>query len=416
MQRVVITGLGTINPLGEDVSEFWDNVIQGKCGIRPITKFNAEDFDVKCAGEVPHFNPEKYMHKREIKRLDLYSQYAIYAAQQAYEDAGLTDYEIEDREKIGVIVSSGIGGIQTFHEQTEKLITKGHDRVSPYFIPMMIANMAAGNIAISLNAKGPCLCIVTACASGANAIGEAFNKIKHGEIDIAITGGTEASITETGIAGFMSMKALSTSSDPNKASIPFDKNRDGFVMGEGAGILILESLDSALSRNAKIYAEIVGYGTTCDAYHITSPAPEGEGGMRAMKKALEGASLHNEDVSYINAHGTSTYYNDLNETKAIKGLFKEKAYSIPISSTKSMTGHLLGASGAVEAIVCVKAVQENKIPPTIGYTTPDPECDLDYVPNQSRECEVNVAMSNSLGFGGHNATIVFKKYKDSREV
>ncbi|MFZ7134562.1 MAG: beta-ketoacyl-ACP synthase II [Eubacteriales bacterium] len=409
MNRVVVTGLGTINPLGENVDEFWDNIKKGKCGIQRITRFNVDNYEVKCAGEVINFHPEKYIHKRELKRLDRYSQFALYAANQAYEDATLTDYQI-DRERIGVIVSSGIGGIQTFHEQTEKLMNKGHDRVSPYFIPMMIANMAAGHIAIALEAKGPCYCVVTACASGTNAIGEAFHKIRHGIIDIAITGGTEASITEVGIAGFMSMKALSTSHDPLKASIPFDKNRDGFVMGEGAGVLILESLESALKRDAKIYAEIVGYGSTCDAHHITAPAPEGEGGMRAMKQALQDASLQPEDVSYINAHGTSTYYNDLNETMAIKGLFKNDAYHIPISSTKSMIGHLLGASGGVEAIACVKAIENDIIPPTIGYTTPDPDCDLDYVPNASKETVVNVAISNSLGFGGHNATITFKKY------
>lgn len=410
MNRVVVTGLGTVNPLGQNVDEFWNSIKEGTCGIGEITKFNTENYEVKCAGEVKEFHPETYIHKRDIKRLDPFSQYALYAAHQAYDDAGLRDYEI-DRERIGVIVSSGIGGIQTFYEQTEKLIHKGHDRVSPYFIPMMIANMAAGHVAIALEAKGPCYCVVTACASATNAIGEAFHKIRHGIMDIAITGGTEASVTEIGIAGFMAMKALSTSKNPSRASIPFDKERDGFVMGEGAGVLVLESLESALKRNAKIYAEIIGYGTTCDAHHITAPAPQGEGGMRAMKQALNDASIRPEDVSYINAHGTSTYYNDLNETLAIKGLFKENASKIPISSTKSMTGHLLGASGGVEAIACIKAIQHDLIPPTIGYTTPDPECDLDYVPNSAREKIVNVAISNSLGFGGHNATIAFRKYK-----
>ncbi|MPW26388.1 beta-ketoacyl-ACP synthase II [Alkalibaculum sp. M08DMB] len=412
MNRVVVTGMGTVNPLGSDVSEFWDNVVAGKCGINKISSFNADDYEVKCAGEIKEFHPEKYTHKRELKRLDMYSQYAIYAAHQAYEDAKLGDYEI-DRERIGVIVSSGIGGIQTFYEQTDKMISKGHDRVSPYFIPMMIANMAAGNIAIALEAKGPCLCVVTACASGTNAIGEAFHKIRHGEIDIAITGGTEASINEIGISGFMSMKALSTSNNPLKASIPFDKDRDGFVMGEGSGVLVLESLENAQKRGAKIYAEIVGYSSTCDAHHITSPAPEGEGGMRAMKNALKDANLNTEDVSYINAHGTSTYYNDLNESLAIKALFKTGDNIVPpVSSTKSMIGHLLGASGAVEAIVCVKAIQDSVMPPTIGYTTPDPDCDLDYIPNKARKSEVNVALSNSLGFGGHNATIIFKKFSE----
>jgi len=411
MNRVVVTGMGTVNPLGSEVNEFWDNIVAGKCGVNKISGFNAEDFEVSCAAEVKEFHPEKYIHKKELKRLDKYSQYALYAAHQAYEDAKLGDYEI-DRERIGVIVSSGIGGIQTFQEQTTKAIAKGYDRVSPYFIPMMIANMAAGNIAIALEAKGPCLCVVTACASGTNAIGEAFHKIRHGQIDIAIAGGTEASINEIGIAGFMSMKALSTAEDPLKASRPFDKERDGFVMGEGAGILVLESLENAQKRGATIYAEIVGYASTCDAHHITSPAPEGEGGMRAMKNALKDGDLNTDEVSYINAHGTSTYYNDLNESLAIKALFKINNHIVPpVSSTKSMIGHLLGASGAVEAIVCVKAIQEGIMPPTIGYSTPDPDCDLDYVPNQARKAEVNVAMSNSLGFGGHNATIIFKKFQ-----
>lgn len=410
MRRVVVTGIGTINPLGQNTDEFWDNIKSGQCGISKISGFNTDDYVVKCAGEVKEFDALKYIHKRDIKRLDRYTQFALYAAHQAYEDAKLNEHPV-DREKIGVIVSSGIGGIKTFHEQTEKMIKRGHDRVSPYFIPMMIANMAAGHIGIALDAKGPCYCVVTACASGTNAIGEAFHKIRYGQMDIAITGGTEASVCEIGISGFMSMKALSTSEDPLKASTPFDKDRDGFVMGEGSGILILESLDSALNRNAKIYAEIIGYGTTCDAYHITAPAPQGEGGMRAMKKTLEDASIDINEVSYINAHGTSTYQNDLNESLAIKTLFKDLAYKIPVSSTKSMIGHLLGASGAVEAIACIKAIQNNIIPPTIGYTTPDPECDLDYVPNKARESEVNVAISNSLGFGGHNATLAFKKYK-----
>lgn len=411
MNRVVVTGMGTINPLGQEVAEFWENVVAGKCGIDKISSFDTDGFEATCAAEIKEFHPEKYTHKKELKRLDKYSQYALYAAHQAYEDAKLGDYEI-DRERIGVIVSSGIGGIQTFQEQTEKAITKGYDRVSPYFIPMMIANMAAGNIAIALEAKGPCLCVVTACASSTNAIGEAFHKIRHGEIDIAITGGTEASINEIGIAGFMSMKALSTSQDPLNASRPFDKNRDGFVMGEGAGILILESLENAQKRGATIYAEVVGYSTTCDAHHITSPAPEGEGGMRAMKNALKDAKLNTEDVSYINAHGTSTYYNDLNESLAIKALFKKDQHIVPpISSTKSMIGHLLGASGAVEAIVCIKSILDDIMPPTIGYTTPDPDCDLDYIPNDARKGEVNVVLSNSLGFGGHNATIIFKKFK-----
>ena len=409
MNRVVITGMGTINPLGSSRSEFWDNIVAGKCGIDEITHFNTDTFEVKCAGEVKEFNPEKYIHKRELKRLDKYSQFALYAAHEAYNDAKLGDYEI-DRERIGVFVSSGIGGIDTIQDQTKKMFDKGVDRVSPYFVPMMISNMAAGNVAIALEAKGPCLNVVTACASATNAIGEAFRKIQYGEIDIAIAGGTEASINELGISGFMAMKALSRATDCKRASIPFDKDREGFVMGEGAGILILESLENAQKRGATIYAELVGYGITCDAHHITSPAPEGEGAMRSMKNALKDAHLNTSEVSYINAHGTSTYYNDLNESLAIKALFGDDGITPPVSSTKSMIGHLLGASGSVEAIACVKAIQDDILPPTIGYKTPDPECDLDYVPNESRKAKVNVVLSNSLGFGGHNATIVFKKY------
>jgi 3-oxoacyl-[acyl-carrier-protein] synthase II len=409
MNRVVITGMGAITPLGQDVNEFWNNVKSGKCGIDKITKFDTTDYDVTLAGEIKEFNPEKYIHKRELKRLDKYSQYAIYASCQAYDDAGLKDAEI-DREKFGVIVSSGIGGIETFYDQTKRQIEKGHDRVSPYFIPMMIPNMGAGNVAIALEAKGPCLSIVTACASATNAIGEAFHKIRAGVMDLAVAGGSEASICETGIAGFMSMKALSTSKDPLRASIPFDKERDGFVMGEGAGVLILESLDHAKKRNAKIYGEIVGYGTTCDAYHITSPAPEGEGGGRAMKMAVMDAGLELTDVDYINAHGTSTYYNDVNESAAIKNLFGDHASKLCVSSTKSMIGHLLGASGGAEAIVCTKALEEGFIPPTAGYKVEDPECTLDYVPNVGRESDIRVVLSNSLGFGGHNATIAFKKW------
>ncbi|MBF7095936.1 beta-ketoacyl-ACP synthase II [Alkalibacter mobilis] len=411
MNRVVITGMGAITPLGEDVNEFWENVKSGKCGIDRISRFDITGFDVTMAAEVKSFDPERYIHKRELKRLDRYSQFAIYASHQAYDDSGLADCEF-DRERFGVIVSSGIGGIETFYEQTKKQIEKGFDRISPYFIPMMIPNMAAGNVAIALEAKGPCLSVVTACASATNAIGEAFHKIRSGIMDVAVAGGSEASVCETGVAGFMSMKALSTSDDPLRASIPFDKDRDGFVMGEGAGVLILESLDHALKRNARIYGEIVGYGATCDAYHITSPAPEGEGGGRAMKLAVSDANLALEDVSYINAHGTSTYYNDLNESAAIKNLFGDHIKSLAVSSTKSMIGHLLGASGGVEAIVCVKALEEGFIPPTAGYKNPDPECTLDYVPNVGRKQDISVALSNSLGFGGHNATIAFKKWQE----
>lgn len=409
MNRVVITGMGAITPIGVTAEEFWKNAKEGVCGIGAIDRFDTTGYEATLAAQVPNFQPETYIHKREIKRLDRYSQFAIYASCQAYEHAGLKDVPM-DRERFGVLVSSGIGGIETFYEQTKKQIEKGFDRISPYFIPMIIPNMAAGNIAIALEAKGPCLSIVTACASATNAIGEAFHKIRMGIMDVAIAGGSEASICETGIAGFMAMKALSTSKDPKRASIPFDQERDGFVMGEGAGVLVLESLEHALKRSAKIYGEIVGYGTTCDAHHITSPAPEGEGGGRAMKMAVADAGLVLTDVDYINAHGTSTYYNDVNESAAIKNLFGAHSEKLAVSSTKSMIGHLLGASGGVEAIACVKALEEGFIPPTIGYKVPDPDCTLDYVPNVGRPAPIQVALSNSLGFGGHNATIAFKKW------
>lgn len=411
MKRVVITGMGAITPIGATAQEFWENAKKGTNGIGPIDRFDTTGYEVTMAAQVKDFQPETYIHKRELKRLDRYSQFAIYASCQAYDDAGLKDVPI-DRERFGVLVSSGIGGIETFYEQTKKQIEKGFDRISPYFIPMIIPNMAAGNIAIALEAKGPCLSIVTACASATNAIGEAFHKIRMGIMDLAVAGGSEASICETGIAGFMAMKALSTSTDPNRASIPFDKERDGFVMGEGAGVLILESLEHALNRNARIYGEIVGYGTTCDAHHITSPAPEGEGGGRAMKTAVADAGLSLSDVDYINAHGTSTYYNDVNESAAIKNLFGDHCSTLAVSSTKSMVGHLLGASGGVEAIACIKALEDGFLPPTINYKVPDPECTLDYVPNVGREANIKIALSNSLGFGGHNATIAFKKWEN----
>lgn len=410
MNRVVVTGMGAITPIGDTTDEFWSNAKKGVCGIAPIDRFDTTGYEATLAAQVNDFKPETYIHKREIKRLDRYSQFAICAASQAYENAGLKDADI-DRERFGVLVSSGIGGIETFYVQTKKQIEKGFDRISPYFIPMIIPNMAAGNVAIALEAKGPCLSIVTACASATNAIGEAFHKIRMGIMDLAVAGGSEASICETGVAGFMAMKALSTSTDPTRASIPFDKERDGFVMGEGAGVLVLESLEHALKRNARIYGEIVGYGATCDAYHITSPAPEGEGGNRAMKTAVEDAGLELTDVDYINAHGTSTYYNDLNESAAIKNLFGEHSAKLAVSSTKSMIGHLLGASGGVEAIACIKALEEGFLPPTIGYKVPDPDCTLDYIPNEGREADVKVALSNSLGFGGHNATLAFKKWE-----
>lgn len=409
--RVVITGMGAITPIGNDVNTFWSSIKEGKCGIDNITAFDTTDYKVKLAAEVKNFDAADYMDKREVRRMDRFCQFAMAAADEAMKDAGL-DLESLDRERFGVIVGSGIGGISTIEEQHKKLIERGPNRISPFFIPMIIGNMAAGNIAIKYGAKGICTTIVTACATGTHAVGEAFHNIRNGLSDIIITGGAEASITPLSVAGFISLTALSTSKDKNRASIPFDKERDGFVMGEGSGILILESLEYALKRNAKIYAEITGYGATCDAYHITSPAPNGEGGARAMKLAIKDSGIGEEEISYINAHGTSTPYNDKFETAAIKTVFGDYAYKVPVSSTKSMTGHLLGAAGAVEAIVCVKALEEGFVPPTIGYKVPDEECDLDYVPNKGRKQELKYAMSNSLGFGGHNSTIVLKKWDE----
>lgn len=409
--RVVVTGMGAITPLGNNAGDFWQGIKQGKCGIGPITAFDTTNFKSTLAAEVKGFNPEEYMDKKEAKRMDRYSQFGMAAAYEAYKDAGL-DTATFDRDKFGVIVGSGIGGLLTIEEQHSRLLEKGPGKVSPFFIPMAISNMAAGNIAIKLNARGFCTSIVTACATATHAIGESFQKIRSGEADVIVTGGTEAPITPLAVAGFISMTALSGSSDPARASIPFDKERDGFVMGEGAGIVVLESLDHALKRKAKIYAEVVGYGATCDAYHMTAPAPSGEGGARAMKMALDDAGISPDQAPYINAHGTSTPYNDKYETEAIKTVFGETAYKMPVSSTKSMTGHLLGAAGGVETIICVKAVQEDFVPPTIGYSVADEECDLDYVPNTGREIPVTYAMSNSLGFGGHNATIVVKKWSE----
>jgi 3-oxoacyl-[acyl-carrier-protein] synthase II len=412
-KRVVITGLGAVTPLGNNATSFWHGIKEGRSGIANITAFDTTGFKSTLAAEVKDFEPEKLLDRKEAKRMDRYCQLAMVAAEEAYKDAGLENAEI-DRERFGVIVGSGIGGLLTIEEQHSKLLEKGPGRVSPFFIPMAISNMAAGNIAIKLNAKGICTCIVTACATATHSIGESFHKIRRGEADIILSGGSEAPITPLAVAGFTSMTALSGSSDPLRASIPFDKERDGFVMGEGAGILVLESLEHALQRNAKIYGEVVGYGATCDAYHMTSPAPDGEGGARAMQIALDDAGIKPEETSYINAHGTSTPYNDKFETQAIKTVFGDLASKIPVSSTKSMTGHLLGAAGAVEAIVCVKATQEDYVPPTIGYKVIDEECDLDYVPNTGRKHRVNYALSNSLGFGGHNATIIVKKWTEER--
>ncbi|MBU3203539.1 beta-ketoacyl-ACP synthase II [Clostridium algidicarnis] len=409
MKRVVITGMGAITPIGNNVKDFWASIKRGQCGIDFIKTFDTSDFKVKLAGEVKNFKPEDYIDAKQVKRMDRFCQLAMVASKEAVEDSKLNLQNI-DKEKLGVIVGCGIGGMSTIETQEERLLNKGPSRVSPMLIPMIISNMAAGNIAIEYGAKALCNTIVTACASGTNGIGEAFHSIKLGMADIIIAGGTEAAITPLSVAGFISLTALTKNQDKNKASIPFDKNRDGFVMGEGAGMVVLESLESAEKRGAKIYAEVVGYGTTCDAYHITSPAPNGEGAARAIKMALKEGNIKADKVSYINAHGTSTPYNDKFETAAIKSVFGEKAYEIPVSSTKSMTGHLLGAAGAIEAIICVKAIEDSFVPPTIGYTTPDEECDLDYVPNKGRKKELEYVLSNSLGFGGHNAVLLFKKW------
>lgn len=407
-RRVVITGMGAVTPIGNNVNEFWSNAKEGKLGIDFIKLLDNDLIDVKIAGEVKDFNPEPIISKKETKRLDRAEQFGLYAADEAIKNSGL-DLEKEDLDKIGVIIGSGIGGLGTIEAEGTKLYTGASKRVSPFFIPMAISNLVAGNVAIKYGLRGTCTAVVTACATGTNSIGDAYRLIKHGYENVMLAGGAEAPITRIGVGGFNGMKALNTSNNPEKASIPFDKNRSGFVMGEGAGVVVLESLEHAQARDANIIAELVGYGTTCDAYHITSPAPDGSGAAKAMKQAIDEAGIKPEDVSYINAHGTSTALNDKFETAAIKTVFGDET-KVAISSTKSMTGHLLGAAGAIETIVCAKAVQEDFIPPTIGYETPDEELDLDYVPNVGRKEKVEYALTNSLGFGGHNATIIFKKY------
>lgn len=409
-RRVVITGMGALTPIGNSVKEFWNNAKEGKLGIDYVTLVNKDEVSVKVAGEVKNFDAAEAVGKKESKRLDRFSQFALACADEAIKSSGL-DLDNIDKNRIGVLVGSGIGGFSTIETEITKMAT-GSKRVSPFFIPMAISNMAAGNISIKYGLKGPSTAVVTACATGTNGIGEAFRQIKHGYADIMLAGGVEAPITKIGIEGFNSLKALNTSNDPKIASIPFDSERSGFVMGEGAGILVLESLESAKKRNANILAEIIGYGSTCDAYHITSPDPDGEGASRAMIEAIEEAKINREEVSYINAHGTSTKLNDKFETIAIKRTFGDYAYKIPVSSTKSMTGHLLGAAGAIEAIICIEALRDNFVPPTIGYKNKDEDCDLDYVPNEGRSHEVNYALTNSLGFGGHNATLLFKKWNE----
>ena len=410
-RRVVITGIGAITPVGMNVSETWESIKAGKSGIKTIESFDTEQFDVKIAGEILEFDPTKYIEKKAARRMDRFTQFAVAASQQAVEDSKL-DLEKIDRNRFGVIVGSGVGGMITLEEAHKNLFNKGPRRVSPFAIPMLISNMAAGLISITFGAKGPNYSVVTACATSTNSIGDAAKIIERGAADIMIAGGAEAAICGLGIGGFTSMKALSKRNDePTKASRPFDKERDGFVMGEGAGILVLEDLQHALDRGATIYAEVKGYGMSSDAYHMTAPAPDGEGAARSMQNALDDANIKPEEVDYINAHGTSTPMNDKLETMAIKRVFGENAYNIPISSTKSMTGHLLGAAGAVEAMVMVKTINEGFIHPTINLENPDPDCDLNYVPHVGIKKEVKYAISNSFGFGGHNATLVFGKYE-----
>lgn len=407
MRRVVVTGLGAVTPVGNDVAVMWENMLNGVCGIDKIKNFDTEDCAVKIAGEIKDFDPTTVIEKRDLRKTDMYTVFALSAAQQAMDDSGLSGKI--DPKRLGVYVGAGIGGLWTFCENVQALIEKGPRKVSPHFIPKMIGNIACGQIAIKYNAQGPTLAPVSACATGSNAIGEAFHAIKDGYADAVITGGAENVVHPLTIAGFSNMKALSTTQDPKKASIPFDVNRNGFVMGEGAGILVLEEYEHAKARGAKIYAEIAGYGNTCDAHHVTAPSPNGEGLGEAIKIALKEANFTQDDCIYLNAHGTSTPMNDKTETMAVKYALGEKAYDISISSTKSMTGHMLGATGAVEAIVAVKALEEGKIPPTIGTKELDPECDLDYTLEKLRERDLTVSMSTNLGFGGHNACVVFRK-------
>lgn len=410
-RRVVVTGMGAITPVGNDVATTWRSLIEGKSGTAPITKFDASTFPVKFAAEIKGFNPLEYMERKEAKRADPFTQYAVAGARQAMTDANLVNGNSIDPDRIGVIIGSGIGGLKSFEEQHDVYRERGVGKISPFFIPMFIADIAAGVVSMQFNAKGPNYATVSACASSAHAIGNAYRTIQYGDADIIITGGAEAAVTPMAIGGFANMKALSERNEsPESASRPFDATRDGFVMGEGAGIVILEELEHALQRGAKIYAEVAGYGATGDAYHLTAPAPDGEGAQRAMKRALSDAGFAPQDVQYINAHGTSTPANDFNETRAIKAVFGDYAKKINVSSTKSATGHMLGAAGAVEFLVSALVIGSGIIPPTINYHTPDPECDLNYTPNKSVKREVNAVLSNSFGFGGHNTTLAIKRY------
>ncbi|WPK12342.1 beta-ketoacyl-ACP synthase II [Lysinibacillus louembei] len=408
-RRVVVTGIGAVTPLGTTAQLTWDAIKAGKSGIGPLTRVDAEKFTAKVAAEINDFDIEQFVERKEARKMDRFTQYAVAASMMAAKDADLTITE-EMAPRVGVWIGSGIGGMETYEQQFLTFQERGARRVSPFFIPMLIPDMASGQVSIYLGAKGPNSCSVTACASGTNSIGDAFKVIERGDADVMISGGAEAPIVNLAIAGFTANTALTNNADPATASRPFDKERDGFVIGEGAGIVILEELEHALARGAKIYGEVVGYGATGDAHHITAPAPEGEGAARAMQQALNDAGVEPSVVGYINAHGTSTPYNDLFETQAVKTVFGEHAYKLAMSSTKSMTGHLLGAAGGVEAIFTVLALQEGILPPTINLHTPDPECDLDYVANEAREAAIEYALSNSLGFGGHNACLLFKKY------
>jgi len=414
-RRVVVTGLGVVSPIGSTVEEFWKNLLEGKSGVKRLTCFDPTHFKSKIAAEVRNFDPSQYLSSKDMKRMDRFVQFAVVSSKMAIADSGL-DLDREDRNRIGVLIGSGIGGLHTVEAEHRQYIAlgpeKGPDRISPFLIPMLIVNMAAGQVSITLGLKGPNSAVATACASSNHAIGDAFRIIQRGEADMAVTGGSEAAITLMGFGGFCALKALSTSYNdrPEKACRPFDKNRDGFVMGEGAGVVILEEAEHAVKRGARIYCELVGYGMSGDAYHMTAPDPEGDGGVRCMAASLKDAGLKPKEVDYINAHGTSTLYNDKIETLAIKKVFGDHAKRVAISSTKSVTGHLLGAAGGVELIATALCMKEGIIPPTINYETPDPDCDLDYVPNKPREAKVNVAMSNALGFGGHNATLVVRKF------
>ena len=409
-RRVVVTGVGLVIPTGIGVPEAWKNACEGKSGIGPLTRFDAKDFETRIAGEVKGFTPEKYIQKKEIKKMDLFVQYALAATKEAMEDAQLK-ITSENSEQVGVIVGTGLGGLPTLEETHKVLLEKGPSRITPFFIPKLIANMASGQIAIQYGVKGPNTCLVTACATGAHCIGDAFRAIQYGDAEAIIAGGTEANITPLTIGGFNAMKALSTRNDePEKASRPFEKNRTGFVVSEGAGILILEELEFARKRGAKIYGEVVGYGYTGDAYHIAAPSPDGDGAIRCMRMAIRDARIRPEDIDTINAHGTSTVLNDATETVAIKAVLGDYAKKIPISATKSMTGHLLGAAGSTEAIFTLLSIRDGILPPTINYEEPDPECDLDYVPNVARKSAIRIAMSNAFGFGGTNATLIFQKF------